>query len=90
MSGLGNWVVDGGSSLRWEEGADGGGSELNLGPDRWGRAPAHWVSCVPLCAVTHTHPSSTRVPGAVPSPALMEKAQGLEGNGCVCFSLSPP
>lgn len=39
---------------------------------------------------THTHPSSARVPCAVPSPALMEKAQGLEGNGCVCFSLSPP
>lgn len=44
---LGTWMVDGDYFLWWERG-DGGGSELSLGPDVWGRASAHWVSCVPL------------------------------------------
>ena len=55
MSDLGTWVVDGVYSLRWEEQVSSGtSSELSLGADTWGRAPAHWASHVPLWAAAHT------------------------------------
>ena len=51
MSDLGTWVVDGVYSLRWEEQVSNGtSSELSLGADTWGRAPAHWESHVLLWA----------------------------------------